>query len=88
MIIRKILAILTAIMLCIGLCGCEEESYTPEKNTVTYAIVMSPNGNSITGKLEDMKQDEVHEDIWQVTVDGVTYFVKSGAFKIYEKGVE
>ena len=72
---RRILAVISAIILCLALAGCNKQVFD-----ITYsfssAIISLPDGRVVTGEVQSWKDYEDGDQI-QVKIDGVTYLVHS-----------
>lgn len=72
---RRILAVISAIILCLALAGCNKQVFDTTYS-FSSAIISLPDGRVVTGEVQSWKDYEDGDQI-QVKIDGVTYLVHS-----------
>lgn len=72
---KRILAVISAIILCLALAGCNKQVFDTTYS-FSSAIISLPDGRVVTGEVQSWKDYEDGDQI-QVKIDGVTYLVHS-----------
>ncbi len=72
---KRVIAMVSALVLCLALTGCNKQ-VVDTTFSFDRAIISLPNGEVITGKVQSWKDYEDGDQI-QVKIDGVTYLVHS-----------
>lgn len=72
---KKIFAIMLAMIMAVSLIGCGNQQLFDATYTFDYAIIEMPNGEVVEGKVDSWNDYEGEQ--LQIKIDGVTYLTHS-----------